>query len=73
MQAIWGDIWKHTPMVKRMQPMLFRIYSDREFETAFESWQWREAKNATDVTDNLKNHLKIPPHQIQEKDLKDTF
>ena len=38
--------------VKQMQPMWFRIYSGREFETAFESsqTQWREAKNATDVT-----------------------
>ena len=40
----------HPGKVKQMQPMQFRIYSGREFETAFESSQWREAKNATDVT-----------------------
>ena len=40
----------HRGKVKQMQPMWFRIYSGREFETAFESSQWREAKNATDVT-----------------------
>ena len=58
MQPTWihaGDLRRHLKAhngekSNKCSKCDFAFFSDREFETAFESSQWTEAKNATDVT-----------------------
>ena len=73
--AILESIWNtQRRKVKQMQPVWFCIYSGRQFENAFESSQWREAKHnkcnqcdyASSETGDVRVHLqytaeKSPP------------
>ena len=82
MQPMWihaGDLrrhLKHTPGKGQTNAanVISHLFRQGIWDHIWKLTVERSQKcNRCDFTDDLKNHLKIPPHQIQEKDFKDTF